>query len=136
MTAQRPSLYRDVARLRIGRWVVKRTNEWSTEFLRAQMVTSLDAFAEVRNWVEGWEVEEVFHGKTIERRVPRGPALLVEPEFVQSPNEKVLIITVVRRNATTLEGAISFGKGPAIDVTGLGVRLAQLYSAFDRMNRG
>lgn len=120
--------------LRLGRWIVRRTDEWSTEELRAQLVQALDDFTVERRWVEGWEAEETFHGTQIERRVPRGPALLVEEDFVASKNPKVIIFRILRRGST-LEAALDFGKGAAIDVSGLDVRLQQMFSTFDRLNR-
>lgn len=124
-----------------GNWLLRRrVDEWAAQATRKVFIDGMENFVITRSWARSWTVTERFANNSINRAVPRGPALLIqglEPgaqrpydeEFLEARLKPILIFRVVRdRDSEVMEVVIDF---PQVNSTPLNIALAQAVQSLD-----
>lgn len=104
-----------------GNWLLRRrVDEWANQTTRDVYIDLMEDYVLTRTWSRTWTVTERFANNSINRPVPRGPALLIEgqeppgmrptdEEFLRARLAPILIFRVVRdRDSSELEVTIPF----------------------------
>lgn len=128
-----------------GDWLLRRrVDEWATQATRNIFIAGMEDFVATRSWSRSWTVTERFANNSINRAVPRGPALLIqgqEPgaqrpydeEFLKARLKPILIFRVVRdRDSAVMEVTLDF---PQVNSTPMAPKLAQAVEALDAIQR-